>query len=569
MTPLSSSTNAYSVNSLVPDHQSTQNDVPPQENISIEQPAEDLQQPADASDVNKVALEEFLQKFAQTTKKIDTTLSAYLEKQWSKPKDNKLTRDLSWPIKGIWEKASSYWKKKQPEDPLLITKKAIQVAIKSRNPQSDNLLKITEKEIQEAVEKLKKGEIDKDGLEELKLRLMFVDQLDQPLPNGETPLHYAVKTNNTEIIKLLFDLNVSPFQKNAQGQTILQRDAQGQTIFEYAGLNDNQEVKEVLSNFLKTLSRQWLETVIGNMIEQKIPLNAQVLEFAEQSVYKQVDEIFSVTAWKASLYDPLVPSTTDWIKFGTVLALAGAWGLSKSLETYEWTPQNSSLAQHAEKLVQITAAFGTVVQIGEIGTGFYAFASGFMKSGVATIPTFLHTGLNIVSQFYPPVRYFNSIVNKTIMASSAIDTGYLCYQNLRERPLDVAKKVVVSGVNLGAWHSGVFESFNPYKSPEISPEDTISINRDKVIKNLTSQYTLKDDVLAKAIKALYTPELFIPESCKSTFRKLAKDWHPDKNKDTDLKPAYTEIQRFFTDIGTQCEFLGKKVVNGKVLTPGL
>lgn len=510
----------------------------------------EIQQPTPAQveetrKANEAAIEILIKKMNETVKSIDTTISTFIDKQMSKPKDA-ATADISWPVRSAWEKISSLWKEKPAEDPLLVERLQLQQAIEGKGDGSEkNWLERTRQEVQDTVEKLKKNELDKEGLEQFNQKMGRVFQLvNKPLPNQELPLHYAAKSNNAEAVKILLALSALPFLKTPQG-TILEKDRHGQTIFDYVGLSENEEVKLVLIQYFQNLGKQWFQNVIENMTAKKIPLSPQMVEFAEQNVYKQVNEIFSEFGRKITLSDPLAPSMTEWIKFGMIVSLAATWGFGKLLNANDWTPDNSFIAKNTDNYTQIIALLANHVQSMELFSGFVMFTNSFVKSKIPIVPSLMYIGLNILSGHYSPMAQLSSAINTAVLASTIIDTGYVCYQNVKDRPVDVAKKAIVSGVNLATRYTNVFDQFKPKAPapepkpcPQPSPELIARATRDNTMEKLIGA-ELEEEDLPNAVKLLY-----FPKGCKQAYRDLSRKWHPDKNGQSEQSSYITKILNF-------------------------
>lgn len=477
-----------------------------------------------ANEVNEgLSKDAFEAAYKTTAAKVSHTVTSYIQQQLDKPTIG-VDGNISWPIKSLWGKVTTFWKEKTPS-PLLEVRTEIQKSIEDAAG-GNNWFKKTLKSLADMAETVKTTE-DKETLLELYKKHKQIELLANcPLPNDEIPLHYAARMNNHEGMQTLLRLNATPFQKNAGGNNILRRDVHGQTIFDYATLNDHPQVKGVIIDFFNKLSNKLLDATLQGAISEKIPVNAQFFEFAEQNVYRRINELLEDTAKKQMVADTLSPTTQQWIQAGLVASLATSWTLSKLLNSYEGTA-NGTLANHAENTTQLIATLGSYLQMIELSSNFMTFVNGIVQSKTPIVPLLSHIGMQVLGSIYKPFEQLNTVINTVIVASTIIDTSYVCYQNRKQRPFAAATKALVTGINLAARYTNVFEIFKPkvpegFKASDDLAKTQVDIIKSMYIKELGISPTIED---VNLVEQLTTD----PKSCTKAYHKLGQIWHPDKH----------------------------------------
>lgn len=280
-----------------------------------------------------------------------------------------------------------------------------------------------------------------------------------------------------------------------------------------------------------------LEKILENAIEKQITLDEKFFEIAEKTVYEHIDEMLADSAKKGSLGDPLAPTMQQWIHAGLVVSLATTYTLCKVLNNFEST-QGGAIVEHVDNMTQVIANLGNLMQIIELSSSFVIFANGFLQNKAPIVPWLSYMGLQVLGAIYSPFAQLNSAIHTTIMASTVIDTSYLCYQNFKQRPFAAATKAIVTSLNLGARYAHIFEAFKP----KIENSDAVK-NTPKIQKDLTMN--MKKLNITGEDKALVWDLVNDPENCTNAFKELAKRWHPDKGGDNNFMALLSEARETF------------------------
>lgn len=386
--------------------------VEPPQTASVEQSQTATVEPQ-AKSVNPLLDDTFISRFLDDTIKFATP-------QQPAPAD-----DMKAMMKELSE--SIYGPVIPIRNPLWIIEAASKFLRKSNDPNLTDKMKI-----QQVIE----NELTKESIQPI---LDHPELLNEPLPNGELPLHYAMRLGKIEAIKLLL----------LAGSSLEKPDRNHQSALSLAISLDNPEIRACLSDYLSNyIRKQWLIQFIKkagtnfnleNLTQQeqeqfisKISNHIKFLDFCSDKVTK----IFEEQA-KAKYTDELASDYQEYITFcmaATVLILNGSGYGDGSLAYYATNiGAFSQMMSFAPMLMDVVKDphLGQFLNIGMM------LARGMTDSWIGTVA---------------------NGVTHALYGASIIETVKVAFCNLRTRPAAALRRFTVGAVNAGAHASKVFDN---------------------------------------------------------------------------------------------------------------
>lgn len=343
-----------------------------------------------------------------------------------------------------------------------------------------------------------------DQIQAGNLSFIAKKNLNQMLPNGYLPLHFAVLEGQTESVQKLLE----------SGADLSQKDTQGLTALEHAVYQKKPEI---------------LKLLIQHKIKNATPDQIQT-ELAKANV-------------QAQTLDPLRLADVQKLFFGITIFIS----LVPLLASAGWMD-----AELQEIIVGInshfwqTAVFLSQTHLGDMKS--------FITSALAAAG----------SQFYPSLGLFIQAIATCSLTHSAWQGMKNAWSQARYRPWASLGYVAVHVTNLAGTGYSLFKNLRSYATTSRSmeaPKPNFKVGVNLALVTTCSETSL-DQLLSvnsrnsAEIQAALGISSLDPKALKSAYRSLSTWVHPDKcpkHLQEKSNEAFRHLQTLFDSLTSQCQ----------------